>query len=61
MKRNATTTTRPTRPRRSRWDEDKLPLELMALQDADFDLSMLGFPDKELMRLWARNALESHS
>ena len=35
----------------SRWDEDKLPLELMELQKADFDLSMLGFPDDELMRL----------
>jgi DNA modification methylase len=37
----------------SRWDEDKLPLELMQLQKADFDLSMLGFPDEELMRLLA--------
>jgi DNA modification methylase len=37
----------------SRWDEDRLPLELMALQSADFDLSMLGFPDEELARLLA--------
>ena len=37
----------------SKWDEDKLPLELMALQQADFDLSMLGFPDDELERLLA--------
>src|SRR5436190_17481174 len=37
----------------ARWDEDKLPLELMALQQADFDLSMLGFPDEDLARLMA--------
>ncbi len=35
------------------WDEDKLPLELLALQQADFDLSTLGFPDEELMQLLA--------
>jgi site-specific DNA-methyltransferase (adenine-specific) len=33
------------------WDEDKLPLELMALQQADYDLSLLGFPEDELLRL----------
>lgn len=33
------------------WDEDKLPLELMALQSADFDLSLTGFPEDELLRL----------
>ncbi|MCI0702328.1 MAG: DNA modification methylase [Planctomycetia bacterium] len=37
----------------SQWNEDKLPFELMELQEADFDLSMLGFPDEELMRLLA--------
>lgn len=37
----------------SRWDDDKLPLELMALQSADYDLSVLGFPDDELQRLMA--------
>jgi hypothetical protein len=37
----------------SRWDEDKLPLELMELQKADFDLAMLGFPDDELLWLLA--------
>src|SRR5256885_10501064 len=29
----------------SRWDEDKLPFELMALQKANFDLSLTGFPE----------------
>jgi site-specific DNA-methyltransferase (adenine-specific) len=33
------------------WDEDKLPLELVALQQADYDLSLLGFPEDELLRL----------
>src|SRR5262245_43550812 len=33
------------------WDEDKLPLELMALQQADFDLSLTGFPEDELLPL----------
>src|SRR5262249_33570017 len=33
----------------SGWDEDKLPLELMALQEAGFDLSLTGFPDDQLM------------
>jgi site-specific DNA-methyltransferase (adenine-specific) len=33
------------------WDEGKLPLELMALQQADYDLSLLGFPEDELLRL----------
>src|SRR5438132_4583477 len=33
------------------WDEDKLPLELLALQHADFDLSLTGFPEDELLRL----------
>jgi DNA modification methylase len=33
------------------WDADKLPLELMALQEAEFDLSLTGFPEDELLRL----------
>lgn len=33
------------------WDEDKLPLELLALQQADFDLTLTGFPEDELLRL----------
>jgi DNA modification methylase len=35
----------------SGWDDDKLPLELFALQQMDFDLSLTGFPADELMRL----------
>src|SRR5262249_39573594 len=35
----------------SNWDDDKLPLELAALQQMDFDLSLTGFPVDELMRL----------
>jgi DNA modification methylase len=33
------------------WDEDKLPLELMALQDAGFDLDLTGFSADELLQL----------
>jgi DNA modification methylase len=33
------------------WDEDKLPLELMALQEAGFDLDLTGFSADELLRL----------
>jgi DNA modification methylase len=35
----------------SQWDEDKLPLELMELQKADFDLPLTGFPEDEVLRL----------
>jgi DNA modification methylase len=35
----------------SKWDDDKLPLELMELQKADFDLSLTGFPEDEILRL----------
>src|ERR1035438_3538753 len=35
------------------WDEDKLRLELAALQEEDFDLSVVGFDDEELTRLLA--------
>jgi DNA modification methylase len=37
----------------SQWDDDKLPLELIALQQADFDLSLTGFSAEELERLLA--------
>jgi site-specific DNA-methyltransferase (adenine-specific) len=37
----------------SRWDEDKLPLELMELHKADFDLALTGFPEDEILRLLA--------
>jgi DNA modification methylase len=43
------------------WDEDKLPLELMALQEADFDLSLTGFPEDELLRLLTAPAPEPRS
>jgi DNA modification methylase len=35
------------------WSEEMLQLELQALQDADFDLSLVGFDDEELARLLA--------
>jgi DNA modification methylase len=35
----------------SSWDDDKLPLELMALQQAGFGLDLTGFSGDELMRL----------
>jgi DNA modification methylase len=35
----------------SKWDDDKLPLELMELQKVDFDLSLTGFPEDEILRL----------
>src|SRR6185437_3897276 len=37
----------------SQWDDDKLPLELMALQDVNFDLSLTGFSADELQALLA--------
>ena len=33
------------------WDDGKLVQELAALQGADFDLSLTGFPEDELLRL----------
>jgi DNA modification methylase len=33
------------------WDEDKLPLEPLALQEAGFDLDLTGFSSDELLRL----------
>jgi ParB-like chromosome segregation protein Spo0J len=35
----------------SQWDDDKLPLELIALQQAGFDLNLTGFSGDELLRL----------
>src|ERR1035438_1125463 len=35
------------------WDEDLLRLELAALQEEDYDLSLAGFDDEELARLLA--------
>jgi site-specific DNA-methyltransferase (adenine-specific) len=35
----------------SAWDDDKLPLELLQLQQMDFDLNLTGFSGDELMRL----------
>jgi site-specific DNA-methyltransferase (adenine-specific) len=37
----------------SQWDDDKLPLELIELQKADFDLSLTGFSAEELEGLLA--------
>jgi DNA modification methylase len=35
----------------SGWDEDKLPVELLGLQQAGFDLDLTGFSGDELLRL----------
>jgi DNA modification methylase len=35
------------------WDEDLLRVELAALQQEDFDVSLIGFEDEELVRLLA--------
>jgi hypothetical protein len=35
----------------SSWDDDKLPLELMALQEMNYDLNFTGFSGDELLRL----------
>jgi site-specific DNA-methyltransferase (adenine-specific) len=35
----------------SSWDDDKLPLELMGLQEMGFDLDLTGFAGDELLRL----------
>jgi DNA modification methylase len=35
------------------WSEEALRVELQALQEADFDLSLVGFDDEELARLLA--------
>ena len=38
------------------WDEELLALELIDLQDLDFDLGLTGFEDEELARLLADQA-----
>jgi len=40
------------------WDFDLLPIELKDLQGADYDLSLLGFDDKELAKLLDGEATE---
>src|SRR5579883_1735803 len=35
----------------SQWDDDRLAAELTSLQQADFDLSLTGFPEDEVLRL----------
>src|SRR5207245_1805156 len=35
----------------SQWDDDKLPIELMALQEMGFDMDLTGFSGDELLRL----------
>src|SRR5713226_1505787 len=35
----------------SQWDDDKLPIELMALQEMGFDMDLTGFTGDELLRL----------
>jgi DNA modification methylase len=42
----------------SSWDEDKLPLELMGLQEMGFDLDLTGFSGDELLRLLASDSNE---
>jgi DNA modification methylase len=42
----------------SHWDDDKLPLELMALQEMGFDLDLTGFSEDELQRLLQSDSTE---
>src|SRR5262249_1203495 len=42
------------------WAGDKLPLELIALKQADYALSQLGFPEDDLLRLPSAPPAESH-
>src|SRR6516165_4663214 len=42
----------------SSWDEDKLPLELMGLQEMGFDLDLTGFSGDELLRLLGSDSNE---
>jgi DNA modification methylase len=35
----------------SQWDDDKLALELVALQQDGFDLSLTGFPEDEVLKM----------
>lgn len=41
------------------WDEERLRLELAALEKEDFDLEILGFEEQELQRLLLEQNLES--
>ena len=40
------------------WDEDRLTAELMALQETDVDLNVIGFSHEELLRLMDPPTLE---
>ncbi len=42
----------------AQWDDDKLPLELIALQQMDFDLNLTGFSADELTALLAPDPTE---
>jgi DNA modification methylase len=42
----------------SQWDDDKLPLELLGLQEMDFDLGLTGFSADELTELLAPDPTE---
>ena len=42
----------------SDWDYDILPIELSELQDSGFDLELLGFDEKELLKLMAAEPTE---
>jgi DNA modification methylase len=42
----------------SSWDDDKLPLELLGLQEMGFDLDLTGFSGDELLRLLGSDANE---
>ena len=35
----------------SQWDDDRLTAELAALQKAEYDLSLTGFPEEDILRL----------
>ncbi|MBP3954798.1 ParB N-terminal domain-containing protein [Gemmata sp. G18] len=41
------------------WDDDRLAQELVALQSADYDVSLTGFPEDELLRLLTAPPAES--
>src|SRR6266852_2187690 len=45
----------------SQWDDDRLPLELMQLQEMGFDLDLTGFSGDELLRLSAGLVLKRQS
>ena len=45
----------------SGWDQELLRLELAMLQEADYDLSLVGFDDEELNRLLAERTKQQGS